>query len=124
MSNQKVLVIDDLEDLVYVTSQYVELWGFEAVPQLVTQNTTLADVARILEQGDICWVITDFNMPMFDGLMVIDLALELGVPANRIVLCSAAESETLKHDVESRGAAFVPKPVKFQALRQVLQSAA
>jgi len=119
--NQTILIVDDVEPILYVFERYLKKMGYETL-------TALDGVEGLAkweaEKPDL--VISDIRMPNMDGFELAS-AIRARNPNQKIILMSGFTSdiETLEKQ-RGRGYPFFSKPVDLNAtlgpvVRQVLE---
>jgi two-component system cell cycle response regulator CpdR len=105
-----VLIVDDDENVLEITTEFVQRLGYNAV---VASNGT--DALNILRRNqDVTVLFSDINMPGMDGEELAGAAVAVR-PGLRVILTSGARRSTI-------AAAFVPKPYRAADLVDVLGS--
>ncbi len=121
MCKTKVLVIDDDECILGIFTRFVEKMGFVAVPVLVTAEVSLSHVISVIVAEECTRVVTDFNMgAKFNGLDVLDAALNLGLLPQHLLLCTTDMSGAIAEQVAALRCFFLAKPVSFIAMQSAM----
>jgi DNA-binding NarL/FixJ family response regulator len=112
-----ILLLDDSKVARMATRRILA----EAVPDAVVVDTD--DTARVFElvaETPFDLVLIDYNMPGENGL---SLAERLGAayPALRMALLTANIQETVIQRARALGLAFLPKPLRADAVRDALK---
>lgn len=111
----RILIVDDNVGLAENIAEILEIDGY------VTAVASSAEEA--LSQADPPLpdvVVTDYRLPGISGAMLVRRLQERGLKLHAIVISAYTDEETME-DARSAGAAFVAKPVDFQALGQLIE---
>jgi len=113
--NAPILIVDDLEDF----RQLLEISLTPTFPEMLFAENGKA-AAKVLAEGPVRLIITDLDMPDYDGKWLLNHVKSAHADVPVVVLTaslSATESECL-----SLGAkAFLLKPFSVESLRLVIQ---
>ena len=120
MSGNKVLIVDDDNDLLRALALRLKASGYSSV--FATDGITAVSVAR-KEMPDV--IILDINLPGADGFKVIErLGSIIDLSAIPIIVVTARDPSTTKEQVLNAGAAaFLQKPVDNDVLLASIQHA-
>lgn len=114
----RVLVIEDQQVLL----RYLELMLKRAGYDVVVATNGRQGI-QILETDSIDLVLTDFRMPILDGLDVLRYVQQSRQPVP-VVLMTAYGAPGVANEALRLGAfAYIPKPFEFEELVQILQQA-
>lgn len=116
-NDRHVLVVDDNLELADNIAEFLGMCGF------------VAEVAGSAEEalarprpGSKQRVVADFRLPGINGLAMIKAMHGAGTRLHAIVI-SADVDDGIVADVRAAGAAFLPKPISFDALHQFIAQA-
>lgn len=114
---KSILIVDDNVGLAENIAEILELEGHvtrvaaSAEEVLATAEPPRADV-----------LVTDYRLPGISGATLVRRLLDKGIRVHAIVISAYTDEETLA-DARSAGAAFVAKPVDFEALGLLIRTA-
>jgi len=66
-------------------------------------------------------VVTDYRLPGINGASLVRHLGGIGVEVNAVVISAFTDDGTIQ-DAKSAGAAFLPKPVDFEALGCLIEA--
>ena len=116
IGTKRILIIDDNIALAENIAEILEMHGY------VTQVAASAEEA-LSKFGppppDV--VVTDYRLPGVNGASLVRHLDGMGVRVNAIVISAFTDDSTIE-DAKSAGAAFLAKPVDFEALGRLLQA--
>ena len=119
--NQRVLLVDDDQDLRRVIARHLEALGYK-VEQCADGPAALERVAADPEAIDV--VVLDLVMPGMHGSQVLATLRERGVTVP-VVVCSGSLTESLEQELLAAGAqAALAKPVRVADLTVTIQKVA
>jgi two-component system chemotaxis response regulator CheY len=116
-----VLIIDDFENTLFVTGLTIENAGYN-----VLKASSVVDALKILNSNvNINLIITDFNMPVKNGLELIKEAKNIPRFFNTpiFVLSTEVKEEIKKNAFSSGVTAWIQKPFKIEKLVKYIKSA-
>jgi CheY-like chemotaxis protein len=113
---RRVLIVDDNAALAENLAEALELEGHETR----VANTATEGLAHAASWNQDV-VITDYRLPDFSGSELVRRIKKLGVIVHAVVISAYTDDSTIE-DARSAGAAFVPKPVDFSTLGQLLRA--
>ncbi|MFZ5798414.1 MAG: ATP-binding protein [Thermodesulfobacteriota bacterium] len=120
--NEKILFVDDEEDIVRMSSRMLEYLGYTVYPA-TSGEQALALLGR--ENFSIDLLITDYSMPKMSGVQLAREVLRLR-PALPIMLCSGFSESVIEEDVKKLISRFMSKPLDMKklavAIREILAS--
>jgi PAS domain S-box-containing protein len=115
-SGEVVLVVDDEQPLLRMTSRVLESFGYRV---LLAESGAEALEKFAAHRHDIKVVITDMTMPVMDGATVIKKIREID-PQARIIAASGLDGEAARVPGVMR---FLPKPLTADTLMQAVWDA-
>ena len=118
MKMNKILLIDDEEDILKVLSMSLRIDGYEVV--------TAANGSKgieLFEQTSPQIVLTDLKMPGMDGLQVLKKIKELSSDVEVIIITGHGDIDSAVEALHYGASDFIHKPVKNQALSIALKRA-
>lgn len=127
MSEQLVkpafLLIDDDANQLEVYVELMRRLGFWHLPILASRTTWLLDLRSNIQHYGINSVITDLNMPNFDGFDVLRTIQEVPhLPKRHLIMISGEVDTHMEHALRCRelNARFLSKPVKLSLLQELI----
>ena len=114
---QRVLVVDDEEDVLWSLEEELSRQGIEVLTALSGH-----DALQILEKEPVDFLVADIRMPDMSG---VDLLLEAKekYPDLKVIVMTAYGSETLKEEVLKKGAIrYLEKPFDLEELLSLLRA--
>jgi DNA-binding NtrC family response regulator len=112
---RRILIIDDNLGLAENIAEILEMHGY------LTEVATSAEEA-LSKVGppppDV--VVTDYRLPGIDGASLLRRLSGMGVRVNAVVISAFTDDDTIE-DAKSAGAAFLAKPVDFEALGRLVE---
>lgn len=116
--SKKVLIVEDHENTAKYFAKVLVNAGF-AVDYVISGEAAL----KLLKKIKYDLVITDWLMPVMDGIQLINLIREKISPVPLIIMITARQSEKAKETAMFSGAdEFVTKPVNSVLLQNLVQS--
>jgi PAS domain S-box-containing protein len=116
--NERVLVVDDNEQLVKMTTQMLEKLGYHVTGK-TSGVAALETFANSPDQFDA--IITDQTMPKMTGLQLSKKAKRIK-PAIPVILCTGFSESVNKENFENQGAdAFLMKPIVMNRIARTLR---
>ena len=110
--NRRVLIVDDDEDIRNVLSDSLTLWGYHCV---AADHGEAA--LRYLDTDRFHLVITDYQMPIMDGIQLLEaLTIRSTQPPPVILLSGSMNQETQRRAFELGAYAVALKPIAPQEL--------
>jgi CheY-like chemotaxis protein len=123
MSKIKVLVIDDDGVVGSLLCEMLCILGYAAT---FLHNSKSAPVDEVTMRAALIatdLIFTDGQMPGFDGSAVIDLARQLGIDLDRIVVVTGFLDEPLKARIAAFGGVrILAKPCKKEQIQATVES--
>jgi DNA-binding NtrC family response regulator len=113
---RRILIIDDNLGLAENIAEILEMHGY------------LTEVAGSAEEAlskvgppppDV--VVTDYRLPGINGASLVRHLGGMGVHVSAIIISAFTDDGTIE-DARSAGAAFLPKPLDFEALGRLVQA--
>ena len=111
---KRVLIVDDNVGLAENIAEALELEGHET--QVAVTAAEGLSKATSWNQDVL---ITDYRLPDISGAELVRRLKQLGVIVQAVVISAYTDDMTIE-DARAAGAAFVPKPVDFTALGQLV----
>lgn len=112
-----ILIVDDQQDILEVLSAIFTKQGCDVT---VTQNGFSALEALHKQTFDL--ILTDYNMPMLNGIDLIQLIFEQA-PESRIVLMTAHDSKKLRELVKQFNMFdYITKPFPLDTLKRIVNN--
>lgn len=108
-----ILVIDDDEDILKMTSFVLKQLGY----QVATANEASAGLAALkAKEYTPCLILLDLMMPVMDGAAFREKLLEIPQVANVPIIILSGDSELSSKAAELRVAGFEQKPISVARL--------
>lgn len=114
MSNISGLVIDDNEDFVEVTSQFLEHRGFD----IVGKGYNGCQAVNLYKEHNPNFVLLDMKMPQYDGSHAIREIKKINPKARIFVITGFSDHENLENEVD----AVFSKPCDMKQLVKTIES--
>ena len=115
----KILIVDDLKEIVMTMSRYFAIHGFE-----VDSASEREEAEALICANSYSVVITDLHLTPVksnEGLEIVRL-LHHESPETRVILLTAYDNEEVEKEADRYGiSAFLRKPVSLPLLRQTVQ---
>jgi two-component system response regulator YesN len=111
--NLEVVVVDDEEQITELIRTFILCIAEEI--RIHTFNDSIL-AREFIEHNPVDVLITDYKMPKFDGLQL----MEAASPQVKKVLISGYVSEIAEEKLESLNATFFEKPVPLRALAKII----
>lgn len=108
---EKILLIDDEENILRVLSMSLEVDGYT----VITANNGEAGIRRFTEEAP-DFVLTDLKMPGMDGLTVLKEIKEMNPEAEVIIITGHGDVDAAIEALQFGASDFIQKPVKDEAL--------
>jgi CheY-like chemotaxis protein len=114
---RRILIVDDNVGLAENIAEILEIDGY------VTEVAASAEEALTNTASPLPDVlVTDYRLPGISGATLVRRLQERGVRVHAIVISAYTDEKTIE-DARSAGAAFVAKPVDFEALGRLIAGA-
>ena len=112
----KILVVDDLVEMVRVMQETIECGGYNNVVSF----TDSREAKKYLLENEIDVLVTDLQMPEVSGIELIDLAFKMKV--RRIIAVSGMvqKSESLDKALKTLGVTLIGKPYKIEDVLEAI----
>ncbi len=127
MSEQNVkpafLLVDDDVNQLEVYVELMKSLGIWHLPILASRDTWLLDLRSAIQHYSINSVITDLNMPNFNGFDVLRTMQEVpNLPKRHLIMISGEIDTHMEYSLRccNLGAQFLSKPVKLSLLRDLI----
>ena len=109
-----IVVVDDEEQITELIKTFILITSKDA--NVVTFIDPVQAYAYLGEHKDIDMLITDYKMPRYDGIQL----MEQAQPGVRKILISGYISEITEEKLEKMDALFFEKPVPIRTLRKII----
>jgi two-component system cell cycle response regulator DivK len=119
VSGQKtVLVVDDYDEVRYLTKKAVESFGYKVV-----EAASGAEAVRVAQAASPDLILMDLSMPNMDGFATIHhLRRLLGLRDVPVIALSAHTAREVREDALAAGCRdFITKPVLIDKLKSVIE---
>ncbi len=119
-ANLKVLAVDDEPMNIKILQKMLRHCGLEC--EIARDGVEAVEMAL---NNDFDVILMDINMPRMDGLAAAqEIAKHLDPAGPQVIAVTANATGTLKQECQNAGfAGFIPKPVRLEELRAVLDAA-
>jgi two-component system, response regulator YesN len=109
----EIVVVDDEEPITEVIKTYIE-----CIDQNINVHTfnDSVEARRFISRNKLDVLITDYKMPVCDGLQL----MEAASPAVKKILVSGYISEIAEEKLHRLNATFFEKPVPLRALAKII----
>jgi YesN/AraC family two-component response regulator len=109
----EIVVVDDEEQITELLKTFIQ-----CITQEITVHTFNDSVVAkdFITKNPVDVLITDYKMPRFDGLQL----MEAAAPAARKVMISGYVSEIAEEKLQRLNATFFEKPVPLRALAKII----
>jgi two-component system, NtrC family, sensor kinase len=108
---EKILLIDDEEDILRVLSMSLESDGYT----VITANSGESGIRRFKEEAP-HFILTDLKMPGIDGFTVLKEIKKLNPDAEVIIITGHGDVDAAIEALQHGASDFIQKPVKDEAL--------
>jgi len=123
MKSKKILVVDDLKPLRMIIKKHLVKIGFS--PDGVLEAADGAEgIDSVIKNPDICYVITDWNMPNIDGVSMIKrirgenlLPSHIGIA----VISGQDEQDSVLEALSAGATDYIRKPISLNLLKDLLE---
>ena len=115
-----VLIVDDSETIRAVIVKTLKMTGLSISETYQAENGKVA--LEILERNWVDIVFADINMPVMNGIEMVDKMVETGqIKVTPVVIVSTEGSQTRIEELISKGVrAFVRKPISPELLKSTI----
>jgi CheY-like chemotaxis protein len=118
MTSKRILIVDDEKAILSLLKTSIELMYPEY--QVVAVSNGLAALAE-LRQQPFQLILTDFEMPLLNGLVFAD-AVRQFCPDIPIILMTGSRNDDIQTRANSMNlAGFLAKPFEIKQLKEILQ---
>jgi CheY-like chemotaxis protein len=115
MSNKKILIIDDEQDLLELLKDQLEIFGHSVAICNGPEYST-----EMIKKDSYDWVIIDIMMPLLNGLEVIELIKQTSTVKFMIL---SGYADLFRNDPNAKKAdAIVLKPYDINELNQIISA--
>ena len=113
----RILLIDDEEDILAVTSEYLQAQGYE-----VDCAQEREEAEAMLEHLNYSIVVTDLGLSKFKGLQGLDIAhhVRQHLPNTRTIVMSGHYDAEVQNEASGNIDAFLCKPVSLPELARLM----
>jgi YesN/AraC family two-component response regulator len=105
----KILFVEDETDLITIISDTLSKLGAD----FITANNGVEGLEKLKDNPDIKLVVTDINMPMMNGIEMIQNIRENGSDIPCIIMSAHTEPEYLKSADDLNVTDYILKPFDF-----------
>lgn len=102
----KIMIVDDEEDVIQMMSQTLEKWGFNAITASNGQ-----EALDKFQLSGVDLVVTDLKLPKMDGVKLLDKIKEIDQSTEVIVFTGYPEIGTAIHAMKGGAYDYLIKPV-------------
>ena len=118
MSSEKILVIDDSEEILTLFSEYLRAEGYE-----VETSADGAAGIEMIEKKFYDLIVTDLKMPGMDGMKVLEFAMNRSPDSICIMLTGYGTVKNAVEAIKLGAFDYLTKPVKMDEILVTLQRA-
>ncbi len=118
MSSEKILVIDDSEEILTLFSEYLRAEGYE-----VETSADGAAGIEMIEKKFYDLIVTDLKMPGVDGMKVLEFAMNHSPDSICIMLTGYGTVKNAVEAIKLGAFDYLTKPVKMDEIMVTLQRA-
>ena len=115
MSEAKILVTDDEEDIREVVADRLSHWGYDVI-----EAVDGVDCLEKLETFDADLLVLDLRMPRMDGLTVLRTLRDRGSTIPVLILSASSEANIAEDTVMQGAAAYMLKPFDPENLKETV----
>lgn len=116
-SNINILVVDDDPVACDLLKETLQSENY-----LVDTAANGLDALKIVREGSYNILITDFIMPMLDGLSLL-IKAKAELPNLQVILMTASRQEAILIEAKRQGAdAVIPKPIEMKKLLKIINN--
>ena len=116
-----ILVVDDEPDVEGLITQKFRREIRQGQYRFTFASNGMEAYQQVVETSDIDMVLTDINMPVMDGLALIDKLSMLDRPLKTVVVSAYGDMANIRTAMNSGAFDFVTKPINFQDLSITLE---
>ena len=109
-----ILVVDDDPSVLGVLHEALDLWGFDV---LLAKNGR--EGLNVLASQKVDGILLDMDMPVMDGLTMLDELRWLGYPIPVVIMSGGVKGPALRQLVKEGAQGFMSKPFSLSFLRDV-----
>ena len=119
MSQKRVLLIDDNEDITRQIGKYLNIKGYDYVESNSGRNGL-----EILSNSKFDYVILDLAMPNFTGYDVIEQIEEKKMLNDfvLVVLTASEVSDSRRNELQAKNIKILEKPIQLKELISILEN--
>ena len=109
-----ILVVDDDPSVLEMLHDALDLWGFDV---FLAKNGR--EGLQVLANQKVDGILVDMDMPVMDGLTMLDELRWLGYPMPVVIMSGAVKVPSQHQRVEAGAQGFMSKPFSLSFLRDV-----
>ncbi|UCH90571.1 MAG: response regulator [Nitrospirota bacterium] len=109
-----ILVVDDDPSVLEMVHDALDLWGFDV---FLAKNGR--EGLNVLARQKVDGILLDMDMPVMDGLTMLDELRWLGYPMPVVIMSGAVKVPSQHQRVEAGAQGFMSKPFSLSFLRDV-----
>ena len=109
-----ILVVDDDPSVLGVLHEALDLWGF-----VVFLAKNGREGLKVLANQKVDGILLDMDMPVMDGLTMLDELRWLGYPIPVVIMSGGVKGPALRQLVKEGAQGFMSKPFSLSFLRNV-----
>jgi DNA-binding NtrC family response regulator len=119
MSDLRILLVDDEEELVYTLADRLEFRGYHAMAAL-----NGADAIKKANEGDFDVAVIDVKMPEINGIEVMKMIKKLHPKLNVILMTGHGSPEEGEQGMAEGAYDYMVKPINIDILISKIKAAA
>ena len=116
LATRRILIVDDQADMRAFLTEELEEEGYE-----ITVGKNGLDALAEISFNSFDLVITDWKLPLRDGLQVLRTAREI-CRQTPVILITAFGGTKIRTKVEKTGAFYLQKPFSMESLKALIRS--
>jgi len=123
MNSKKILIVDDLKPLRMIIKKHLVKIGF--LPDNVIEGADgIEGVAAATKNPELCYIITDWNMPNMDGVsMIREIRSKEIIPSHIgiAVISGQDENDSVLEALSAGATDYIRKPISLNSLKEILR---